>query len=90
MGTLAKVLAEKRIPTPEEHYWADVEGDIEDVAGVLKITQIRVTYHLKVPPGKTGDTRDALASYLVQCPAAQSVIGCIAIHHDAVIEEFTQ
>jgi organic hydroperoxide reductase OsmC/OhrA len=87
MGTLAKVLAEKKIRTPEENYWADVEGDIENVDKVLKITQIRVNYHLKVPPGKIEDARDALASYLVQCPAAQSVIGCIAIHHDAVIEE---
>lgn len=87
MGTLAKVLAEKQIPTPEAYYWADVEGDIENVEGVLKITRIRVAYHLKVPPGKTGDARNALASYLVQCPAAQSVVGCIAIHHDALIEE---
>jgi len=87
MGTLAKVLAEKKIPTPEEYYRADVEGDIENVDGVLKITEIRVNYHLKVPLGKTEDARNALASYLVQCPAAQSVIGCIAIHHDAVIEE---
>ena len=87
MGTLAKVLAEKKIRTPEEYYWADVEGDIENVDKVLKITQIRVNYHLKVPPGKISDARDALASYLVQCPAAQSVIGCIAIHHDAAIEE---
>ena len=31
MGTLATVLAGKKIPTPEERYWADVEGDIEDV-----------------------------------------------------------
>jgi 16S rRNA A1518/A1519 N6-dimethyltransferase RsmA/KsgA/DIM1 with predicted DNA glycosylase/AP lyase activity len=27
-----------------------VEGDIEDVNGVLKITRIRVHYSLKVPP----------------------------------------
>jgi len=87
MGTLAKVLAEKKIRTPEKYYWADVEGDIENVDGVLKITRIRVAYHMNVPAGKTADARDALASYLVQCPAAQSVIGCIDIHDDAVIEE---
>ena len=90
MGTLAKVLAEKKIPTPEEYYWADVEGDIENVDNVLKITQIRVNYHLEVPPGKIADARDALSSYLVQCPAAQSVIGCITIHHDAAIEELKE
>jgi len=49
MGILSKVLAEKKIPTPEEYYWADVEGDIGNVDNVLKITQIRVNYHLQVP-----------------------------------------
>jgi hypothetical protein len=48
MGTLATVLAGKKIPTPEDRYYADAEGDIEDVSGVLKITQIRVKYHLKL------------------------------------------
>jgi hypothetical protein len=87
MGTLARVLAEKGIMTPKECYWADVEGDIESVNQVLKITQIRVKYTLKVDPGKTGETREALSSYISRCPAAQSVIGCIDIRSDAVIEE---
>jgi len=46
MGTLATVLAGKKISTPEDRYWADVEGDIENVNDVLKITQIRVKYYL--------------------------------------------
>ena len=87
MGTLAKFLAEKRIPTPEELYWADVEGDIEDVNNVLKITQIRVKYHLKAPQEKTTEIEEAFSSYLTSCPAAQSVIGCIQIKDDIVIEE---
>jgi hypothetical protein len=28
MGTLATVLAGKKIATPESRYWAEVEGDI--------------------------------------------------------------
>ena len=87
LGTLARVLAEKGIVTPKERYWADVEGDIENVNGVLKITQIRVRYSLKVDRGKTGDARAALSSYITRCPAAQSVIGCIDIQSDAAIEE---
>ncbi|MEW6111335.1 MAG: OsmC family protein [Thermodesulfobacteriota bacterium] len=87
MGTLAAVLAGKGIPTPEERYWADVEGDIENVDNVLRITRIRVNYHLKVPAGKAGDARDALASYLTKCPAAQSVMGCIDIKDEAEIQE---
>ncbi len=87
MGTLARFLAEKHIDTPQEHFWADVEGDIEDVSGVLKITRIRVTYHLKVPPGKEADAKQALSVYIAGCPGAQSVIGCIEILDSAVIEQ---
>jgi len=87
MGTLATALAGKKIPTPESRYWVDVEGDIENVNNVLKITQIRVRYHLKAPQGKVGEAKEAFSSYLSSCPAAQSVIGCINIRDDIVIEE---
>ena len=87
MGTLARVLAEKGISTPKERYWADAAGDIENVHNVLKITRIRVNYHLDVEKGKTKDATEALSSYLTRCPAAQSVIGCIDIQSDAAINE---
>ncbi len=87
MGTLARFLAEKQIPTPEDRYQADVEGDIENVNNVLKITQIRVIYSLKVPQGKVKEAKDAFSSYLTSCPAAQSVIGCIKIEDDLKVEE---
>jgi hypothetical protein len=87
MGTLATVLAGKKIPTPEERYWADVEGDIENVDGVLKITTIRVKCHLRVAPGKAGDAKEAFSKYLVHCPAAQSVMGCINLRDELLIEE---
>jgi organic hydroperoxide reductase OsmC/OhrA len=64
-----------------------VKGDIENVNNVLKITRIRVTYHLKVPRGKVKEARDAMSSYLAICPGAQSVIGCIDIQDHAEIEE---
>ena len=87
MGTLATVLARKRIDTPEQRYWANVEGDIENVDNVLRITRIRVKYHLKVPRDKANEAREAVATYLTFCPAAQSVMGCIEIQDEAVIEE---
>ena len=61
MGTLARFLAEKQIPTPEDHYRAEVEGDIENVNGILKITKIRVTYHLKIPKEKSRDGMEAFS-----------------------------
>ena len=87
MGTLASVLAGKKIPTPEDRYWAAVEGDIENLNNILRITQIRTTYHLKVPKGKADEARQAFSAYLNLCPAAQSVIGCINIQDDIVLEE---
>ncbi|MEW6333472.1 MAG: hypothetical protein AB1558_04335 [Thermodesulfobacteriota bacterium] len=87
MGTLAAVLAGKKIPTPEDRYRADVEGDIENVDGTLKITRIGVTYRLKTQSEKVKEAREAFSSYIGRCPAAQSVIGCIRIEDDLVIEE---
>jgi len=87
MGTLATVLAGRKIFTREDRYRAEVEGDVENIDGVLKITTIRVAYHLKVPKEQGGDAREAFSSYLHLCPAAQSVIGCIALKDELVLEE---
>ena len=86
MGTLATVLAGKKIPTPEDKYWAEVEGDIENVNGILKITRIRVNYHLRLLQEKIGEAKEVFSLYLPFCPAAQSVIGCIDIRDDLIIE----
>ncbi len=85
MGTLAAALAGKHIRTSEDIYWAEVEGDVENVNGVLRITQIRVDYHLTAGREKVEDARTAFASYLASCPAAQSVIGCIDIKDKLVL-----
>jgi len=87
MGTLATVLAGKKIQTQEENYSADVEGEIENIDNVLKITRIKVNYNLKAPKDKADDAKDALVSYLQFCPAAQSVIGCIKIEDQLNFEE---
>ena len=87
MGTLATVLAGKKIPTYGDRFRADVEGDVEDVGGVLKITRIRVKYTLKVPPGKTEETKQSLSEYLVKCPAAMSVKGAIDLIDSIEITE---
>jgi organic hydroperoxide reductase OsmC/OhrA len=87
MGTLATLMAGKKIPTPETLYWADVEGDIENVKGVLKITTLRVKYHLKVTEEKMADAKECFSNYITHCPAAQSVIGCIKIEDELLFEK---
>ena len=87
MGTLAMVLAGKKIQTFKDQFKATVTGDIENVAGVLKITRINVGYWLKVPKEKRKDVTEALNIYLKLCPGAQSVIGCIDISHELIMED---
>jgi len=86
MGTMAAVLATKKIRTHTDRYRADVEGDIREDGGVLKITDIRVRYTLRVPPAQEADALWALENYIEKCPAAQSVSGCIRIVHDLKIK----
>ena len=86
MGTLAAVLASKKIPTPKDRYRAEVKGEIEDVDGILKITHIDVHYFIKANNEQKKDAEEALNAYISRCPAAQSVIGCIKISHEITFE----
>ena len=90
MGTLATVLAGKKIKTFKGFFEAFVTGDIEDVNGVLKITRINVSYWLKVPKDKRAEAKEALETYLTLCPGAQSVIGCIDINHELTMEDLIE
>lgn len=90
MGTLAAVLANKKIRTFKDQYKAVVTGDIENVNGTLKITHINVQYHLKLPREKRKDASEALENYINLCPAAQSVIGCIDITHELLMEDLPE
>ena len=88
MGTLATVMAKKKIRTFQDRYKATVTGDIQAVDGVLKITRIHVHYDLKAPADQHADAREALENYITRCPAAQSVIGCIEITHELALEAY--
>ena len=66
---------------------AQVEGDIEDVDGVMRITKIRLHYRFHVPAGGREKVDRVLASYAEKCPAYQSVKGCIDCSWDAEIVE---
>jgi uncharacterized OsmC-like protein len=81
MGTLAAVLAKKKIRTFKDRFMATVTGDIEDVKGVLKIVRINVLYTLRLPAEQRPDALEAFDSYITLCPAAQSVIEAIKITH---------
>ncbi|SMC25624.1 OsmC-like protein [Desulfacinum hydrothermale DSM 13146] len=82
MGTLAVELAKRGIQSHEDVYRAEVAGDIENVDGVLKITRLKVDYHLMVNPGKEDAAKEAMKEYLIHCPSAQTVMGCIEIQDE--------
>ena len=87
MGTLATALAGRKIPTHTDRYEAHVEGDIEDVDGVLRISRIRVAYKLKVPAGRAEEAQEVFSCYIKGCPAAMSVCECIDISDSLEITE---
>ena len=86
-GTLAGALAARQIPNHPDKVRSEVEGDIENVDGVIRITRIRVKYHLKIPQGKRGAAERAIATHERKCPAAMSVQGAIQLEYSAEIEE---
>ncbi len=56
---------------------AAVEGDIEEVDEVLRITKIRIAYRFATPEGMQDKVERAFTTYADKCPAYQSVKNCI-------------
>ena len=77
----------RQIPASPDKITASVEGDIEAIEKVLRITRIRVRYQLKIPKGKREAAERAVAKHPTSCPAANSVRGCIDLDIKADIEE---
>jgi organic hydroperoxide reductase OsmC/OhrA len=66
---------------------ANVEGDIEDKEGVLKITKIRIKYTFRIPAGTRDKAERAVALYADKCPAYQTVKDCIDVSWQADMSE---
>ncbi len=90
MGTLATVLAGKKIRTFQDRFRATVSGDIEAVDNVLKIVRINVHYLLRLPDAQREAATACFNNYVHRCPAAQSVIGCIEVNHELEMETMSE
>jgi organic hydroperoxide reductase OsmC/OhrA len=77
----------RQIPVTRETIESNVEGDIEAVDKVLRITRIRVRYRLRIPAGMREKAERAVATHAAKCPAANSVRGCIDLDITAEITE---
>ena len=86
-GTLGRALEVRGIPSHPDKLSSAVEGDIEDVDGVMKITRIRIRYRIKLPTGKRDEAQRALDVHERGCPAAMSIKGSIAVEWAADFEE---
>ena len=75
------------IPAPTEKLQASVEGDIQAIDNVLRITKIRVRYRIRIPAGTRERAQRAVDTHATKCPAANSVRGCIDLDIDADITE---
>jgi len=54
----------------------------------MRVTEIQVTYHLRVPAGKRPEAERALAVFERRCPVAQTLKGCVEIRHAwEIVEE---
>ena len=77
----------REIPATPDKIKAAVEGDIEAIDKVLRITRIRVRYDLTIPRGKREAAERAVERHPSSCPAASSVAGCIDLDIKANITE---
>ena len=84
---MARALEVRDIPATPDRITARVEGDIEAIDKVLRITRIRVRYDLKIPKGKREAAERAVAKHPTSCPAANSVRGCIDLDIKADMTE---
>jgi uncharacterized OsmC-like protein len=63
-----------------------VEGDIGPADKTIKITEIRVTYHVRVPEDKKAEAERSLDFHSSRCPAYQSIKDSIPVKIDAEFE----
>jgi organic hydroperoxide reductase OsmC/OhrA len=77
----------RQIPTEPNKVDAQVEGDVEAIDRVLRISRIRVHYTIRIPRGMREAADRAVATHEQKCPAATSVRGCIPIAITADITE---
>ncbi|MDG2041162.1 MAG: OsmC family protein [Ilumatobacter sp.] len=84
---MARALEVRDIPVPRENLQAAVEGDIEAVDKVLRITRIRVRYRIRIPAGMREKAQRAVDTHPTKCPAANSIRGCIDLDISAEITE---
>jgi uncharacterized OsmC-like protein len=87
LGTLNGALEVRGIDLPPQAIGAKAEGTNEVVDGVIRLTEIRIAYRLRIPAGSRETVERALARHQEKCPTAATLAPAVAIRWSAEIEE---
>jgi len=87
LGTLNGALEVRGIKLDPDAISASATGVNELVNGLVRLTEIRVHYRLKIPAGMRDAVDRALARHQEKCPTATSLAAAIAITWTAAIAE---
>ena len=88
MGTLNGALEVRGVKLASDAISATGTGVNDVVNGLVRLTEIRVHYELRIPAGTRGAVDRALARHQEKCPTATSLAAAVAISWTAdVVEE---
>ncbi len=87
LGTLNGALEVRQVSLPPEDISAHVEGINEVVDKIPTLTEIRITYTLRIPPESRPVVDRALETHQSKCPTAQSLRNSVRISWEADISE---
>ncbi len=87
LGTLNGAREAREIRLSPDSIAADVQGINEIVERVPVLTEIRVHYRLRIPPGTRETIDRVLERHASRCPTAMSLRGSVEVTWTAEIEE---
>jgi uncharacterized OsmC-like protein len=73
--------------TSAENLVAHVEGKVEEIEGVVKITSLHLRYRLKAPAAELSTVNRVLSVHADKCPAYLSVKDSIKCSWEVEVEE---
>ena len=87
LGTLNGALEVRQVSLPPDAISAHVEGINEVVDKIPTLTEIHITYRLRVPADARETVDRALETHQSKCPTAHSLRGSVDITWEAEISE---
>ena len=87
LGTLYGALEVRQVSLPPEDISAHVEGINEVIDKIPMLTEIRITYRLRIPADARTIVDRALETHQSKSPTAQSLRDSVKISWEAEISE---